>query len=513
MSFSQTLHPWRVCRLGYRAFISLLVSGSFLTPVINSQPAHAQATAYCQMSVEKVAETDKLRQAAFKGDPEAQKQYQALIAEHAAQLQKCRSQTWPQTQAIWLRLYPCDIQPGVLEAVLDRIVARGYNQVYVEFFYDGQVLIPESENKTAWPSAVRVPGFEDVDLFAKSIEKGRERGLKVYAWLFTMNFGYTYAQLPNRQSALARKANGQTSNSMDNGDSETDIKVAEGDVSKVFIDPYNPQARRDYQDVVNAALKRRPDGVLFDYVRYPRGTGPASVVSRVQDLWIYSAATQQLLLQRALNKKGQELIKRYVSKGSISSGDVEEVNKLYPNEAEPLWQGRKPSSDSSKSLVSVSELQTELWYLSVAHAVQGVVDFLTLAVQPVQRQGIPAGAVFFPGGNKTVGQGGYDSRLQPWDRFPSSIEWHPMAYGNCGNNNNQCILDEVQRVLSMAPKGTKVIPALAGNWGQPITNRPPLESQMQAIRRAFPQINGVSHFAYSWQEPEADRARKFCKGD
>jgi hypothetical protein len=158
----------------------------------------------------------------------------------------------------------------------------------------------------------------------------------------------------------------------------------------------------------------------------------------------------------------------------------------------------------------VSQLQADLWYFSVAHVVQGIIDFVNLAAAPVQQQGIPAGAVFFPGGNKSVGHGGFDSRLQPWDRFPSSMEWHPMAYGNCGSNNTRCIVEEIQRVLSMAPPGTQVIPALAGTWGGSLKNRPPLEAQMEAIRRAFPQINGVSHFAYSWQEPEADRDRKFC---
>jgi hypothetical protein len=35
-----------------------------------------------------------------------------------------------------------------------------------------------------------------------------------------------------------------------------------------------------------------PDGVLFDYVRYPRGVGGYSVVDRVDDLWIYGQASR-----------------------------------------------------------------------------------------------------------------------------------------------------------------------------------------------------------------------------
>ncbi|MFM6008001.1 MAG: hypothetical protein ACKPB7_32935, partial [Sphaerospermopsis kisseleviana] len=139
---------------------------------------------------------------------------------------------------------------------------------------------------------------------------------------------------------------------------------------------------------------------------------------------------------------------------------------------------------------------------------QGILDFVALASYPATQNNIPAGVVFFPEGNQTIGKG-YDSRLQPWDRFPNTLEWHPMSYATCGNAN--CIMDQVQRVLSMAQPGTKVIPALAGKWGEPITGRPSLEQQMAALRRFAPQINAVSHFAYSWQHPELDNQRKFCK--
>lgn len=484
-----------------------MLTTSAVSPYLSSQEVRAQSNPYCQLTVQEVTEIDGIRQAAFQGDQNAQTRYKAIVAEQTERLRDCRNRNWPQNQAIWLRLYDCDALPGVLEGVLDRIVARGYNQVYVEYFYDGQVLLPPSQNRSPWPSAVRGSGLENVDLLAEAIQKGHERGLKVYAWMFTMNFGYTYAQRADRQQALARKGNGATSLDALSGDSETDIKAAEGDVSKVFIDPYSPQARQDYMEIVNAALSRRPDGVLFDYVRYPRQTGAASVASKVQDLWIYGDAALSTLYQRALNQKGRKLIERYLAQGFISARDVDTADNLYPGEGEPMWQGRGPNA--AKAVASVGQLQGDLWYLTVAHAVQGILDFLSMASGPVQRQGIPAGAVFFPGGNKSVGQG-FDSRLQPWDRFPSSMEWHPMAYANCGVNNTGCIVEEIQRVLSFAPPGTKVIPALAGNWGESIKNRPSLEMQMQSIRRAFPQITGVSHFAYSWQEPEADRDRKMC---
>jgi hypothetical protein len=381
---------------------------------------------------------------------------------------------------------------------MDRIVNQGYNQVYLEVFYDGRVLLPAANNPTVWPSVIRTKGAEKVDLLATAIQKGRQRGLKVYAWMFTNHFGYSYAQRPDRQEAIAR-----------NGKNQTSLSVVE-DGSQVFIDPYNTQAKTDYYRLVQQVVLRRPDGILFDYVRYPRQSGTNSIATKVHDLWLFTPATQEVLFRRAQNYKGLELIRRFLTKGYVSAGDIAEVDQRYPQEDEPMWEGRTPPK-TQKSLLSLVEkqriLQLDLWLFTVAHAMQGILDFVALANYPGEQQGIPGGVVFFPEANQALGQG-YDSRLQPWDKFPSTLEWHPMAYATCGNGN--CIISQVQRVLSMAQPGTKIIPALAGKWGESIGNRPSLEVQMQAIRQLAPQIQGVSHFAYSWQYPDHDSDRKSC---
>lgn len=475
---------------------------------LGASSASAQTTTYCRLSPAAIAEKERLRQLAAQGDATAADQYKTLLGQHAQQLQTCRSQTWPQEQALWLRLYPCDAQPGALDALLDEIVNKGYNRVNLEALYNGQILLPVAVNNTPWPSVIRTPGHENTDLLAEAIAKGRERGLEVYAWVFTMNFGYTYGQRSDRQSALAYNGWGETSLT---ARSEEGINAAgSGNTEEVFIDPYSTIAKQDFYNAVDLISQRQPDGVLFDYVRYPRGSGTDSVADEVRDLWIYGSASQQALQQRALNQRGQDLIRRFLSQGFITSGDIDAVKRLYPNETEPLWQGRTPSANIASTPSSRLQplLQQELWYLTVAHAMQGVLDFLAVGTLASDRRGLEGGAVFFPDGNQTVGQG-FDSRLQPWDRFPANLEWHPMSYATCGNSS--CITAQVLRVVGQAPAGTEVKPVLAGVWGESISNRPSLELQMQAIRQAATQVNAVSHFAYSWQEPGRDRDRKFCQ--
>ncbi|NJN48702.1 MAG: hypothetical protein HC805_01470, partial [Alkalinema sp. RL_2_19] len=54
------------------------------------------------------------------------------------------------------------------------------------------------------------------DLLAEFIQKGKERGVQVHAWMFSLNFGYDYAIRPEKQPLLIRNGRGQTSIETDN---------------------------------------------------------------------------------------------------------------------------------------------------------------------------------------------------------------------------------------------------------------------------------------------------------
>jgi len=82
----------------------------------------AQSNNYCRFDNRAIAQKDQLRNQVFNGDTNAESKYQNLIERHGEQLVECRNRTWPQTQAIWLRLYPCDTLPGRVEEILDHIV-------------------------------------------------------------------------------------------------------------------------------------------------------------------------------------------------------------------------------------------------------------------------------------------------------------------------------------------------------------------------------------------------------
>ena len=494
---------------------NLLVEQSLISP------AFTQVGEYCQFESAAIANKTNLRLGAFQNGASdskniaASKEYQAIVQQHSQALKTCRQKSWLKTQGIWLRLYPCDLQSGKLDEVMDRIVNRGYSQVFIEVLSDGKILLPQSENMTAWNSLVASEQYKNADLLKLAIAKGRERGLKVHAWMFTMNVGTGYGKGvdPNgsprqtlaRQGAIARNRNGDNTISI----VENLGKNSAGEVpttNQLFIDPYNYQAQSDLYLAVNEVAKRKPDGVVFDYIRYKRGAGAASVVSNVRYLWIYGEASLQALRDRAQNLQGREIIQRYLRQGFVTPTDLKIAKSLYPQESEPLWQGIQPSNKTP----TIGDWQNELWNLAVGHAFVGVTYFLDVVSAPVFKQRIPASIAFFSDSNRPVGDG-FDSRMQPWHLFTSAYEWQPMAYAVC--DKPDCIVAQVRTVAQAAPNRTKVSPILIGQWNQPFTNRPSLEVQMQAIHAAVPAIDSISHFAFGWQfkEIEFSRSRQLCK--
>ena len=186
----------------WKRFVTLVVIAGLLplmmqgvVPLsVQAQTSQSQLNRFCQLPAADAERKESLRLASLQGDEAAQQQYEAIRRRHSQALQTCRQQNWPRNQAIWLRLYPCDLQPGRLDAVMDKIVNLGYNEVYIEAFANGQVLLPKNDNPTVWPSVVQSSADADRDLLAEAIAAARKQSIKPYAWMFTINFGYSYGQ-------------------------------------------------------------------------------------------------------------------------------------------------------------------------------------------------------------------------------------------------------------------------------------------------------------------------------
>ncbi|MDX2271136.1 MAG: hypothetical protein NW237_04205 [Cyanobacteriota bacterium] len=475
-----------------------------LPPPVWGDPSCAVAPA------ERVAKRELLQESL--GDPARLPAYQAKLAAHRLTLARCRAQTWPTTQATWLRLYAYDAQPGVLADVLDRIVNRGYNRVFVEVFYDGRVLLPVNANPTPWRSVLQeavAEGQVDAnrDLWAETVRLAHERGLEVYGWMFALNFGYGYSDDPRRAPVFARNGAGESSIAQARFDPAL-LKDGRAfyedayETEHLFVDPYHPKAQADLLAAVKAMLLPQPNGILFDYIRYPTPLAADTLVTQPQDLWIYGEASQQALQQRFASPQQQALLQRFLATGRLTPEDIAQTDLSFADSlpwfaTDPFWSERQRAE----------KYQAYFWQQVVEHAYSGVLQFLQTVSESALQQGISVGGVFFPGGNRAE-SGGFDARMQPWDRFPSNIERHPMSYAICQDGGADCVAAQVGDVLQQSLPATLVCPVLAGTWGQSFGGHASLEVQMQAIQSAHPQLTCISHFVYAWMEPDSDRDRK-----
>jgi hypothetical protein len=460
-----------------------------LLSLLICNPVQAQRS--CQLSTEEIINKANLLQAANKGDRTAQVYYNQLVKAHSQRLKQCRQQNWPRTQAVWLRLYPCDLKAGKLEQVLDNIANFGYNRIYLSTFYDGRVLLPPKDNPTVWPSVV---SKDDRDLLAQAIAKSRSRGIEVYAWLFSMNFGPGYAKRADRSSEIARNGYGETNLQ------DPTVLPDEARVAHIYVDPYSDRARADLSLLVQQVAQRRPSGIVFDYIRYPHRS--EGTVSDVRDLMIYGQASARTFLSRAISQRGQDLIYQYMQKGQVTpqktDGDI--LLWYLPHES------RSQQEITLKG--NLNNLNRELWRLSTSHARRGVVEFLDRVTMPARQVGIRTGAVFFPRAN-FVSDNGADARLQPWAQFKNVSEWAPMTYAICGKAD--CLVDELGLVMRQANGSQTICPVIAGSWGRGNGDRLSLEAQMYALHKAYPQLNCLSHFAYAWFDLDSDRQRRSCR--
>jgi hypothetical protein len=468
---------------------------SFLTLAVSANPT-------CEVTASDRLIKDNLRKSINLSE------YQALLGQHKTQLEACRSKDPIKTQALWLRLDP-RVKPEGLNDVLDRSVNQGYNAIFIQVFYDGRILLPVADNPTPWRSLTEeaVTAGEvsaSYDIWAEVIKRGRERGLKVYAESSTLNLGYS-SQIPNRTSAVAINGAGEPTTIKSQIEPKFDFnpnvvqasKIVETDY--VLIDPFDLQTRSDFSGAIAALVKRQPDGILFDYLRYPSRKG---LVSDVKALWIYGEAARKSLLDSMPDSGTKQLMSMYLDAGKVTPEAITQLQEINSQENN-IFQARSKNPSLAAKLV-----EQMLWKLAVNHAYQGVLSFLDVAIaavnppnssDPINKSNIPIGVTFFPNGNLQK-SGAYDPRMQAWERFPLNLERHPMTYTTC--EDGKCVANEVMRVVKASAPQVKICPVIAGTWGQSWRGHASFEVQIQAIKAVAPQISCFSYFTDGLLDPD-----------
>lgn len=371
-------------------------------------------------------------------------------------------------RGMWLRPYRSDLSHAHLLEVLDHAVDRGLTDLYIEDFWGGKLAEPSPLQ--LFPA--RYPGYALLRAYAREAHR---RGIKVHAWLHTLDFGPTYAAA--HPDLLVYDGWGKTSGSTEKGSSTVDPGLgANRAVLKALVAELSDSGH--------------VDGIILDYLRYPVRLTPEGEVDERPDprnFWGYNPRTHA------------------------------EFFSSHPELDTPAWHAylAPVASDSATASAMLPAAPAPkaltIWKDWLSDRVAGLVSELRPAIKP----GVALSSAFFPNYYFHV----HDNRLQESNRWLSLFEEvHPMCYsyyldpnpGPYGTYTISRELEIMEAGLAQMPTGSlrpSLLPALSEDpprtpmWA-PFHHRI-FREQVSWLRGRmqegqFPSVQGLSFFSYGW---------------
>lgn len=375
-------------------------------------------------------------------------------------------------KGLWIRPYRGDLSGLHVLEVLDNAQAMGITEVYVEAFHNGKLHYKSPSNlfPLATPATATAPEVELLKVYSR---EARRRGMKVYAWLHTLNFGQAYGEAHPDQ--LVRDGFGQTS----------------GATEKLSwrVSPTHPEVRRRLNLMAwELASSGMVDGVQLDYIRYPvrLKNGDVDPSADPRNFWGYSAHQQQTFF--AENPAyDTDAMRTYLSTGVAPDG--REVEYL------------------------------DVWKRWLAREIEELIG----GIRQRTEGRIRLSMAFFPNYYFHTN----DSRLQESKRwFYLFDDLSPMCYsyyldtypGPYGDYNINRELETIEEGLAALPAGKRpvLLPTLVedapGTPASASLHHRIFREQIAYLRGrmldgAYPSLAGLGFFTYGWIFPEHEKRR------
>lgn len=375
-------------------------------------------------------------------------------------------------KGLWIRPHRGDLTGLHVLEVLDNAQAMGITEVYVETFQRGTLHVksPSGLFPLATPATGTSPEVELLRVYSK---EARRRGMKVYAWLHTLNFGQAYGEAHPEQ--LVRDGFGKTSGATEK--------------QSWRVSPSHPEVRRRLNLMAwELASSGLVDGIHLDYIRYPvrLKDGDVDPTPDPRNFWGYSSHQMQTFFAE---------------------------NPAYDTDAMRafLTTGTAPDGREAEYL--------DVWKRWLAREIEEVIAGVRQRTQGRVRLGM----AFFPNYYFHA----HDNRLQESKRwFHLFDDLSPMCYsyfldtypGPYGDYTINRELTEVEEGLSKLPATQR--PALIPTLVEDAPGTPRTASLHHRIFReqiaylrgrmldgAYPSLNGLAFFTYGWIFPEHEKRR------
>jgi uncharacterized lipoprotein YddW (UPF0748 family) len=376
-------------------------------------------------------------------------------------------------QGLWIRPYRGDLSGLHVLEVLDNAQAMGITEIYVEAFQAGKLHYrsPSGVFPPATPATATAP---EVELLRVYSQEGRRRGMKVYAWLHTLNFGQEYGEANPDQ--LVRDGFGRVSGATEK--------------QSWRVSPTHPEVRRRLNLMAwELASSGLVDGIQLDYIRYPvrLKEGDVDPTADPRNFWGYSSHQMQSFFAE---------------------------NPAYDTDAMRIFltTGAAPDARDAEYL--------DVWKRWLAREIEELIG----GIRQRTKGRLRLSMAFFPNYYFHVN----DSRLQESQRwFHLFDDLSPMCYsyyldrypGPYGDYNINRELEVVEAGLARLPLGQRpeLIPTLVedapGTPASASLHHRIFREQIAYLRGrmldgAFPSLSGLAYFTYGWIFPEHENRRK-----
>lgn len=393
--------------------------------------------------------------------------YRKAIADASAWSGRADAADLLPRKGLWLRPYLSDMTHLEVLKVLDDAQSLGITDLFLETFWGGQVIFP---GDPTFPD--RYPG---IDLLAMYVKEAHRRGIKVHAWLHTLDFGPDWASA--HPDTMVLDGFGDVSGAIEKGSN--------------FVSPALPEVRAQLDRLVDELASHSVDGVMLNYLRYPARL-KGDDIDETPDPRLYFG---------------------------YNARQMAAMEKRHPEFASADFQTFLKTGQASPS--AMQQVDLDRFKDAMSEDLTGLIDFVRSAVHG--RMSLDA--AYTPDYYFHVN----DSRVQEsrkWaDRFdllaPECYEYYlddyPAPFGTYTINRALGIADGSVADLPTGTRPPVVMPTFTTDVPGTAMSAPfhhqTLRAQTAFLKgrvfdRAFPHIDGVAYFSYGWIFTAEEARRK-----
>lgn len=368
-------------------------------------------------------------------------------------------------KGLWIRPYRRDASALDVLEVMDNAQSLGITDLFVEAFRGG---------RTNYKGNPTFPSRYAEDVLEVYTREGRRRGIKIHAWIHTLDFGPDWAKA--HPDTLVLDGFGNTSTSTERGSNRVSPALAE--------------VQREIGRLVDDLAERRVDGVMLDYLRYP---------SRLKGDDIDETPDPRNFFGYNLRQ-------------------FEGIMKRHPELA------TKEARDFLASGILAKEEQRDELLARWKGALSEDLEDLIASAKTRANSKVILGAAYFP----DYYFHRHDSRVQESRRWANQFDLlSPMCYqyyldeypGPFGTYTIHRALEIADDAVSRMPTDRLplLMPSLSGEVpGTPVDARyhhRTLREQTAFLKgrvfdKAFPSVGGVAYFSYGWIFLDSESRRK-----